>query len=145
MPIFRMSRVFAALPEAVFAAFSAPERLARWWGPDGFRNTFETFEFKPGGLWRFTMHGPDGANYPNEAIFSSIEPHRAIVVSHTSQPRFQLSIRLERTASGTVVTWEQAFESPEIAASIKHIVEPANEQNLSRWQAEVDAGGSSVA
>lgn len=141
MSTFKTSRAFAAPPEAVFAAFSAPERLARWWGPDGFRNTFETFEFKPGGRWRFIMHGPDGTNYPNEAIFASIEPSREIVVSHTSQPRFQLSIRLEGTASGTVVTWEQAFESPEIAASIKHIVEPANEQNLSRWQAEVAAGG----
>jgi len=138
---FKTYRAFTAPPEAVFAAFSAPERLARWWGPDGFRNTFETFEFKPGGRWRFIMHGPDGTNYPNEAIFASIEPSREIVVSHTSQPRFQLSIRLEGTASGTVVTWEQAFESPEIAASIKHIVEPANEQNLSRWQAEVAAGG----
>jgi hypothetical protein len=36
---------------------------------------------------------------------------------------------------------EQAFESAEVAASIKHIVEPANEQNLNRWQAEVAANG----
>ena len=145
MTTFKTSRVFAALPEAVFAALSAPERLARWWGPDGFTNTFEVFEFEQGGSWRFTMHGPNGADYPNEAVFASIKPDCEVVVNHLSQPHFTLTIRLERTATGTVVTWEQEFESPEIAASIRHIVEPANEQNLSRWQAEVEAGGCSDA
>lgn len=141
MSTFKTSRAFAAPPEAVFAAFSTPERLARWWGPDGFSNTFEMFEFKTGGLWRFVMHGPDGANYPNESTFVSIEPNRGVVVRHLSQPHFTLSISLEPTATGTNVTWEQAFESPEVAASIKHIVEPANEQNLNRWQAVVSSNG----
>ena len=91
------------------------------------------------------MHGPDGSNYTNESIFVSIEPAQKIIVKHLSQPHFQLIIKLEGTASGTVVTWGQAFESPEVAASIKHIVEPANEQNLNRWQAEVATGVSSGA
>ena len=137
MYIFKTSRSFSAPPEVVFAAISSPERLARWWGPDGFSNRFERFEFKNGGVWRFTMLGPDGSIYPNESIFESIVLNRVVVVKHISQPNFTLSIMLEPTASGTTVTWEQAFASPEVAISIKHIVEPANEQNLSRWQAEV--------
>lgn len=141
MSTFTTSRAFTAPPEAVFAAFASPERLARWWGPDGFHNTFEIFEFKPGGAWRFTMHGPDGANYPNESVFTALESNRRIVVKHISQPHFTLSIALAPTAAGTMVTWEQAFDSPELAASIKHIVEPANEQNLNRWQAEVASNG----
>jgi uncharacterized protein YndB with AHSA1/START domain len=142
MTTFKTSRAFSAPPNAVFAAFASPERLARWWGPDGFSNTFEVFEFRPGGAWRFIMHGPDGASYPNESTFVSVEPDREVVVRHDCQPYFTLSIRFERTATGTTVMWEQAFDSPEVAASVKHIVEPANEQNLSRWQAEVAAGGS---
>jgi uncharacterized protein YndB with AHSA1/START domain len=137
MHTFKTSRAFSAPPEAVFAALSSPERLARWWGPDGFSNRFEDFEFKRGGVWKFTMLGPDGSSYPNESIFDSIVLNRLVVVKHVSQPNFTLSIKLEPTASGTTVTWEQAFESPEVATSIKHIVEPANEQNLNRWQAEV--------
>ena len=139
MTTFKTSRAFAAPPGAVFAAFAAPERLAHWWGPDGFTNTFEVFEFVQGGAWRFTMHGPDGSNYLNESTFASIVPDREVVVNHVSVPHFTLTIRLEPVATGTVVTWEQEFESPEVAASIRHIVEPANEQNLSRWQAEVEA------
>lgn len=141
MSTFKTSREFSAPPEAVFAAFSSPERLARWWGPDGFSNTFEKFEFENGGLWRFTMHGPDGVSYPNESTFVSIVPNREVVVRHICQPYFTLTIRLEPTVAGTTVNWEQAFESPDVAASIKHIVEPANEQNLSRWQAEVASNG----
>ncbi|MES2508405.1 MAG: SRPBCC family protein [Pseudomonadota bacterium] len=140
MTTFKTSRVFAATPEAVYAAFAAPERLARWWGPDGFRNTFETFDFKPGGLWRFTMHGPNGADYPNESTFVTLEPDRTIVLRHTNQPHFQLTIGLEATAGGTLVTWAQAFDDSDVAARVKHIVEPANEQNLDRWEAEVATG-----
>lgn len=137
MSTFKTSRLFSAPPEAVFSAFASPERLARWWGPDGFSNTFEIFEFKTGGAWRFTMHGPDNANYSNVSTFESVEPNRLVVVKHLSQPHFTLTIQLEPATKGTTVTWEQAFESAEVAASIKHIVEPANEQNLNRWQAEI--------
>lgn len=141
MTTFKTTRLFSAPAEAVFAAFESPSRLARWWGPDGFSNTFEVFEFKPGGLWRFTMHGPDGSNYPNESTFVSIEPAHEISLKHLSQPHFKLTITLASTASGTLVTWEQVFEDAAIAANIRHIVEPANEQNLDRWQAEVASNG----
>jgi uncharacterized protein YndB with AHSA1/START domain len=139
MSIFTTSRSFAASPDRVFAALADPSRLARWWGPDGFRNTFEIFEFRNGGRWHFTMHGPDGTNYANESRFVLIEPNRRAVVQHTSQPHFTLSICIEPDVHGSVVTWEQAFESADVAAAIRHIVEPANEQNLSRWQAELGA------
>ena len=54
-------RVLSASPRKVFAAFEQPDQLARWWGPEGFTNTFERFEFEPGGRWVFVMHGPNGA------------------------------------------------------------------------------------
>lgn len=139
MTTFASSRSFAAPPEQVYAAFASADRLVRWWGPNGFRNTFYVFEFRPGGNWRFTMHGPDGKDYPNEAVFVAVEPARRIVIQHICQPLFQLSIGFERTPTGTLVTWKQEFASAEVAATVAHIVAPANEQNLNRWQAEVAA------
>ena len=59
-------RVIDAPRRKVFKAFADPTHLARWWGPKGFRNTFEEFDFRPGGTWRFTMHGPDGVDYQNK-------------------------------------------------------------------------------
>lgn len=140
MSIFTTSREFPAAPDAVFAALLDPQRLARWWGPAGFRNTFDTCEVKPGGTWRFTMHGPDGANYPNVATFVVVEPPHRLVIQHENAPRFRLTITLSPVVAGTRVTWEQAFEDAAVAAAVRHIVEPANEQNLDRWMAEVETG-----
>ncbi len=135
---FRTSREIAAPPASVFAAFEDAARLAAWWGPAGFTNTFHTCEFKRGGKWSYVMHGPGGKNYPNESVFHDIEPFERIVIQHVSQPRYLLTITLEPTESGgTLVRWEQAFEDPRVASGIEHIVVPANEQNLDRLSAEV--------
>ena len=66
------TRVFDAPRERVFRAFSDPQVLARWWGPDGFTSTFQEFDFRPGGAWRFVMQGPDGADYRNESEFIEV-------------------------------------------------------------------------
>jgi uncharacterized protein YndB with AHSA1/START domain len=137
---FETSRHFAASPDEVFAAFAAPDRLARWWGPSGFTNTFEVFEFTPGGAWHFTMHGPDGKHYPNESRFVRIEPARSVVLRHENAPHFELAIVLAPEGGGTRVMWTQTFDSAEVAAAVEHIVVPSNEQNLDRWQAELQAG-----
>ncbi|HWS72238.1 MAG TPA: SRPBCC family protein [Thermoanaerobaculia bacterium] len=139
MATFITSRELAANPSEVFAAVSDAERLARWWGPAGFTNTFDVCDFRPGGAWRFTMHGPDGAAYRNESVFAEIEANRKIVIEHVSAPRFTLAVELEVAEAGTLVSWTQTFEDPAVAAAIRHIVEPANEQNLDRLAAEVGA------
>lgn len=66
------SRVLEAPRERVFRAFSDPAHLERWWGPKGFTNTFHEFDLRPGGNWRFVMHGPDGADFPNESVFVEV-------------------------------------------------------------------------
>jgi len=137
MTTFRTSREIPAAVEQVFAAISHPELLSRWWGPAGFTNTFQICEFKKGGRWSFVMHGPDGKNYPNESVFWEIESPKKVIVQHTSEPQFSLTIALAASAAGTVVSWSQAFESPDIAGRVEHIVVPANEQNLDRLTAEV--------
>ncbi len=137
MTTFNTAREIPATVEQVFAAISNPERLARWWGPAGFTNTFKLCEFKNGGRWSFIMHGPNGSDYPNENVFAEIESPGKVVVQHVSEPKFRLTIVLTPSAMGTVVSWSQAFESSEVASRIEPIVVPANEQNLDRLSAEV--------
>ena len=134
---FSTSRDIPATVDQVFAAFSHPERLARWWGPAGFTNTFSVCEFKKGGRWSFIMHGPDGRTYPNESVFADIESPGKIVIHHVSEPRYRLTIVLTASAMGTLVSWSQAFESATIASRLERVVVPANEQNLDRLSAEV--------
>ncbi|MBY0384564.1 SRPBCC domain-containing protein [bacterium] len=137
MSTFNHSRKIEAAPEKVFAAISNPQRLAKWWGPAGFTNTFEVCDFKVGGSWIYTMHGPDGKDYANHSVFTKIETNKKIVIQHESLPKYTLTISLAPHERSTLVNWSQTFEKPEIAKAIAHIVVPANEQNLDRWTQEV--------
>ena len=139
-------RVLPATPRKVFAAFEQPDRFAQWWGPNGFTNTFERFEFRPGGRWVFVMHGPNGANYPNECVFREIRPNTRIVIEHVVKPWYTLTVTL--TARGdqtrgeqTHLSWVQEFESPEVAAKMRPLSATANEQVLDRLQALVASEG----
>lgn len=135
-------RVFPASPREIFAAFEQPDRLARWWGPEGFTNTFERFEFRPGGRWVFVMHGPNGADYPNESVFREIQPDTRIVIEHVVEPWFRLTVTLAPRGDDTHLAWVQEFESPEVAARLRPLCAPANEQNLDRLQALLASGDS---
>jgi uncharacterized protein YndB with AHSA1/START domain len=127
-------RLISASPREIFAAFEQPDRLARWWGPKDFKNTFEQFEFKRGGRWVFVMHGPNGASYPNDSVFREIQPDTKIAIEHVSAPRFTLTVTLTARGDKTHLAWVQEFESPELAARMRPICEPANEQNLDRLE-----------
>lgn len=137
MKTFSTSREIGAPVEEVFAAFTDPERLARWWGPAGFTNTFHTCEFQTGGRWVYTMHSPNGGNPENESVFELVEPPCKVVIRHTSLPLYRLSIELTPSAAGTTVSWSQEFDDAEVAGRIAKVVVPANEQNLDRLSAEV--------
>ncbi|XXY51290.1 SRPBCC domain-containing protein [Sorangium sp. So ce269] len=128
-------RVLPASPRKVFAAFEQPDQLARWWGPKGFTNTFEQFEFRPGGRWVFVMHGPNGASYPNESVFREIQPDTRIVLEHVVKPWYRLTVTLTARGDQTHLAWVQEFESPEVAARMRPLSGTANEQVLDRLQA----------
>lgn len=132
--VFRHERNFPYTAAQIFAAFSDPQRLAKWWGPNGFTNTIELFEFKNNGRWKLVMHGPDGTNYPNESVFAAIEPNQKIVIQHTSAPHFTLTVSLQNNAIGTTVVWEQVFADAAVGEKMRSICVPGNEQNLDRLQ-----------
>lgn len=115
----------------VYRAWTDPELLAQWWGPHGFTNTFHTFDLRPGGVWEFTMHGPNGADYPNRNVFHEIGPE-SIVLRHETRPNFILTATFEDAEGGTEITFRQTFETEDDYTKLKPICEEANEQNLDR-------------
>lgn len=129
---FRAERTLPFSTQAVYSAFASAELLATWWGPEGFTNEFETFEFQVGGRWTFVMVGPDGARYPNQNVFVELEPASRVVIRHDGEPFFTLTVQLTAVSGGTHVQWQQVFDDARIAQAVKAIVEPANEQNLDR-------------
>jgi uncharacterized protein YndB with AHSA1/START domain len=135
---FVHSRLIDAPQARVFRAFAEPTHLARWWGPAGFSSTFEVFEFRPGGTWRFVMHGPDGTDYPNESAFREIVTPERVVVEHLSDTHhFFLTITFAAQGDQTLVGWRQVFDTAEHKERVAKIVLEANEQNLDRLAAEV--------
>lgn len=120
----------------VYQAWSTPEQLAEWWGPNGFTNTFYIFDQQPGGRWSYTMHGPDGVgNYPNEATFLEVIPQKRLVWNRQSQPFFYTFAEFEHLGNQTRINWIMAFEDERVYNSMIKFVPEKNEENLDRLEA----------
>ncbi|HTJ78837.1 MAG TPA: SRPBCC family protein [Rariglobus sp.] len=126
------ARVFDASPDRIFQAWTDPAILALWWGPKGFTNTFHVFEPRPGGDWKFVMHGPDGTDYKNESVFLQIEKPSRIVLDHISSPRFRVVATFAPEGNKTKLTFRMIFETVDMRERVKGVVIDANEQNFDR-------------
>src|SRR5271155_1615963 len=88
-------RVFEAPRELVFAAWTEPKHVAQWWGPNGFTNTIYEMDVRPGGVWRFVMHGPDGVDYQNKIVFVEVVKSQRLVYDHVSGPKFRMTVTFD--------------------------------------------------
>lgn len=132
------TREFVQPREEIFAAFSDPTRLAQWWGPNGFTNTIREFDLRPGGKWRLTMHGPDGANYDNESRFLEVVRPARIVFQHEEPVHgFRMTMTFAEHGAGTLLTWCMCFESAGEVAKIGEFIAVANQQNFDRLAAHL--------
>lgn len=77
-----VSRILDAPRELVWQAMTDPKHVIHWWGPRGFTTTVEVMEVRPGGIWKHTMHGPDGRTYPNKSVFKEVVEPERIVYAH---------------------------------------------------------------
>lgn len=77
-----LTRVVAAPRALVFRIWTEPTHVHLWWGPTGFTTSTQSMVVQPGGEWRFTMHGPDGRNYPNVISYLEVEEPARLVFRH---------------------------------------------------------------
>ena len=110
-----VSRIISAPRHLVFKAFTEARHLARWFGPDGFTLTTHEFSFQVGGVWGFTMHGPDGTDYPNWIRFQEIKPPERLVYEqgmHADDPQaFETTITFADKNGSTEVTLRGLFRT----------------------------------
>ena len=117
-------RVLDAPRALVFSVWTDPKHLAQWWGPNGFTTTTHAFDFRPGGVGRFVMHGPDGRDYQNRITFDKIVPLERIVYRHDgaddAEPvQFATTVTFEDLGNGqTLLTWHGTFPSAEERARV---------------------------
>lgn len=105
------TRVFDAPRELVFRMWTDPEHIAQWWGPRGFTNTISKMDVRPGGVWEFVMHGPDGTDYKNKFVYVEVVRPERIVYDHVSGPLFHATAAFADEGGKTRVTVRMLFES----------------------------------
>lgn len=144
-------RVFDAPRELVWAAFTDPKHVDKWWGPNGFRNQTFAMDFRVGGTWRFVMHGPDGTDWQNWIRYREIQKPERLVYDHGGEgddPLFHVTVTFTEQAGSTKVSMRAVFPSAEACAEVKKrgAVE-GGQQTLARLAGYLPnlAGGSAAA
>jgi uncharacterized protein YndB with AHSA1/START domain len=111
--------VYDAPRELVFRAWTDPKHVSDWWGPMGFTTTTSEMSVKPGGLWRFVMHGPDGVDYPNRVVFQEVVEPERLVYQHGGEEdfasiNFHVTVTFEDVGGGkTRLTLRSIFPTTE--------------------------------
>lgn len=112
-----LTRMIEAPRERVFDVWTSTEHLEKWWGPNGFTLTTEDIDVRPGGSWRFTMHGPDGVDHPNELLYEQVVRPELITFEHgapgTDDPSFHGTITFDEFMGNTVLTMRSVFRTKE--------------------------------
>lgn len=108
------SRLLSAPRELVFKAFTDPKHIVHWWGPTGFTNTIHEMHVKPGGVFRFMMHGPDGTDYPNKISYLEVvEPERLVYLlgddNAGTAGEFHVTVTFEAQGKQTLLTMRSLF------------------------------------
>jgi uncharacterized protein YndB with AHSA1/START domain len=80
-----ITRVFDAPRELVWKAFTESDRLARWWGPQGFTMLVHRLDLRPGGVFHYSMRSPAGQILWGRFVYRELEaPERLVFVSSFS-------------------------------------------------------------
>lgn len=116
-----VSRVVSAPRELVYQAFTDPQHVGLWWGPDGFTNTTYEMDVRPGGVWRFMMHGPDGKDWPNRIDYLEVVKPARLVYNHGGDDgaevdpfAFHVTVTFDELGDRTKVTMRSLFPTKEM-------------------------------
>jgi len=129
-----VTRVYAAPRELVWRTWTEPQHVVHWWGPDGFSLTIHEMDVRPGGLWNFHMHGPDGADYLNHIVYVEVAKPDRLVYDHGPTPRFRSTVTFDEQGGKTAVSMRSIFETVadyERAVNVFHAIE-GGKQTLGR-------------
>jgi len=140
------TRIINAPRELVFMVWTEPKHIKQWWGPNGFTNTIHKMEVKPGGIWSFIMHGPDGVDFPNEVTYSEVVRPERLVYSHAA-PKFKVTVTFEEQGTKTKLTMRMVFENAEEFKLVteKYKAIEGQQQTLNRLEghlSEITGGGN---
>jgi uncharacterized protein YndB with AHSA1/START domain len=111
-----ITRLFDAPRELVFDAWTDAQHVSQWWGPKGFTTTIHEMNVRPGGVWRFVMHGPDGTDYDNKIVYLEIVRPERLMFAHGADKendpdQFQVTVTFAEQGGKTTLTMRSVFSS----------------------------------
>lgn len=124
-----ISRVYDAPVKLVWDAWTDPEQTAKWWGPRGFTLTTHSKDLRVGGTWNYTMHGPDGVDYPNITTYYEVEKYSRLVYDHGASegrpPMFRVTVRFQEVKGKTKMEMTMSLPTPEAAEETRKFIKKA--------------------
>lgn len=108
-PVVEVRRRLEAPPAAVFALWTAPDHLCRWWGPQGADVSVVdcAVDLRVGGSYRYALRGPDGRVLSIDGRFVEIDvPSRLVTnwtVDSAPENRIVEVTTFDDSAEGTLV------------------------------------------
>lgn len=124
-----LTRVYDAPVDVVWDAWTDPAQAAQWWGPRGFTITTHSKDLRPGGHWRYTMHGPDGVDYANTTVYLEVEKYKKLVYDHGGnderKPLFRVTVLFSETKGKTRMEMTMALPTPEEAEQTRGFIKKA--------------------
>lgn len=124
-----LTRVYRAPRSLVWKVWTDPAHVAHWWGPRGFSLTHHSKDLRVVGTWVYTMHGPDGVDYPNVATYHEVIEGEKMVYDHgsdgQSKPLFQVTVTFIDVPGGTQMDMTMKFENEEIAKNMAGFIRKA--------------------
>lgn len=113
-----MVRIFKASREQLFAAWTDPDQLARWWGPAGLHSPREriSIDARVGGVWSAPMVMDDGsAEFPATGKFTRLDPPNGLEMHEEASEAFpfasSITVTLVDVDGGTQMTIVQHIEA----------------------------------
>lgn len=116
-----IERVFRATPEELFDAWTRPEILVKWWGPESFTTPIHDLDVREGGRWTTTMESPGGEQFTVSGVYKVIDrPRRLVFTWGWRQPDGSrghdtvIDLSFEAVAEGTrQILVQRTFENAE--------------------------------
>ncbi len=125
-----LTRVYDAPVQAVWDAWTDLDQVAQWWGPRGFTITTHHKDLRPGGTWKYTMHGPDGVDYPNITLYHEVEPGAKLVYDHGATedrpPLFRVTVTFSDVKGKTKMDMRMTLPTPEAAEEARIFIKKAS-------------------
>lgn len=126
---FTLTRVYDAPVKTVWEAYTEDKHVTKWWGPRGFTLTTHSKKIEPGGMWHYTMHGPDGKDWINKTIYHEVEKYARLVYDHGGNdeqaPLFRVTVVFADVKGKTKMEFTMACPTAEAATETKKFIKKA--------------------